>query len=268
MEINYTAERNVQLVIAFLKEHNVSRIVVSPGTTNITFVASVQNDSFFKLWSAADERSAAYIACGLAAESCEPVVLSCTGATASRNYIPGLTEAYYRQLQVIAITACHRTSEVGNNIAQVLDRTQIQKDIAKTSVLIPMIFDSNDIWKCTTRLNRAFLELKRRGGGPIHINLESTFCKDYSIKTLPSIKVVRHYTVYDELPKIPLGKVVVYVSSHKIWDKREIVAIDRFCKSNNASPCPSPTPFFFIISLVNCSKASLIPCPDRAEVSK
>jgi 2-succinyl-5-enolpyruvyl-6-hydroxy-3-cyclohexene-1-carboxylate synthase len=63
----------------------------------------MQNDPYYEMYSAPDERSAAYMACGLAAESREPVVLTCTGATASRNYIPGLTEAYYRNLPVLAV---------------------------------------------------------------------------------------------------------------------------------------------------------------------
>ena len=33
------------------------------------FVGSVQNDPFFEVYSAVDERSAAYMACGMAAES-------------------------------------------------------------------------------------------------------------------------------------------------------------------------------------------------------
>lgn len=46
-------------------------------------------DSWFEMYSSVDERSAAYMACGMAAESGEVVVLSCTGATASRNYVSG-----------------------------------------------------------------------------------------------------------------------------------------------------------------------------------
>ena len=61
-----------------------------------------------------DERSAAYIACGMAEESGEPVVLSCTGATASRNYMPGLTEAFYRKLPVLAITSSQDISKIGH----------------------------------------------------------------------------------------------------------------------------------------------------------
>ena len=92
---HYTDERNVQIVIALLKAHGIRRVIASPGTTNMTFVVSVQNDPWFQLWSSVDERSAAYLACGLASETGEAVVLSCTGATASRNYIPALTEALY-----------------------------------------------------------------------------------------------------------------------------------------------------------------------------
>ena len=101
----YTSERNVQIVIALLKAHGIKRVIASPGTTNMTFIGSIQNDSWFEIYSSVDERSAAYLACGLAAETGEPVVISCTGATASRNYMPGLTEAYYRKLPVLAITS-------------------------------------------------------------------------------------------------------------------------------------------------------------------
>ena len=119
---HYTDERNIQIVISLLKAHGIKRVVASPGTTNLSFVASIQQDSFFEIYSAADERSAAYIACGMAAESGEAVVLSCTGATASRNYMPALTEAYYRNLPVLAITSAQHSGRIGALIPQVIDR--------------------------------------------------------------------------------------------------------------------------------------------------
>lgn len=98
------SSRNVQIVLYLLKRYGIRKVIASPGTQNMELVVSMQRDSFFEMYSAADERSAAYMACGLSAESNEPVVLSCTGATASRNYLPGLTEAYYRHLKIIATT--------------------------------------------------------------------------------------------------------------------------------------------------------------------
>ena len=129
MEKYYTAERNVQIILYLLKQYGIRKVVASPGTTNITLVASMQQDPFFEMYSAADERSAAYIACGLAEESREPVALSCTGATASRNYISGLTEAYYRKLPVLAITSTQLTGRIGHNIPQVIDRSVSMNDI-------------------------------------------------------------------------------------------------------------------------------------------
>ena len=76
MEYHYTAEKNIQILISLMKAHGVRKIIASPGSTNITFVASLKQDPYFEMYSAPDERSAAYMACGLAAESGEPVALS------------------------------------------------------------------------------------------------------------------------------------------------------------------------------------------------
>lgn len=85
----YTNERNAQILISLLKQYNIKKIIASPGSSNKGFVGSVQQDPWFEMYSCVDERSAAYLACGLSAETKEPVVLTCTGATASRNYLPG-----------------------------------------------------------------------------------------------------------------------------------------------------------------------------------
>ena len=47
----YSVERNTQMLISLLKEHNIKKIILSPGATNVCFVGSVMNDSFFELYS-------------------------------------------------------------------------------------------------------------------------------------------------------------------------------------------------------------------------
>lgn len=132
----YTDEVNAQIVTALLKANGIKRIIASPGTTNIPITGSVQNDPFFEVYSSVDERSAAYLACGMANETGEPVVLSCTGATASRNYMPGMTEAYYRKLPVIAITSTASIIDVGHLLPQCIDRSIIPRDVARVSVTL------------------------------------------------------------------------------------------------------------------------------------
>ena len=45
--MNYSNELNTIIIVALLKKHNIKKIIVSPGTTNVAFVISVQNDPFF-----------------------------------------------------------------------------------------------------------------------------------------------------------------------------------------------------------------------------
>ena len=175
MEQYYTDERNVQILIALLKAHGIKRVVASPGSTNVTFVGSIQQDGFFEIYSSVDERSAAYMACGIAAETKEPVVLSCTGATASRNYYPGLTEAFYRKLPVLAVTSTQEESKLGQLIPQVIDRRQQPFDTVRCSEHLQTVKDEDDAWNVMLKANRAILELNHHGCGPVHVNLTTRY---------------------------------------------------------------------------------------------
>ena len=230
----YTSERSIQILISLLKAHNIKKCVLSPGTTNITFVASLQQDPWFECYSSVDERSAAYVACGMAAESGEPVVLSCTGATASRNYLPGLTEAYYRKLPVLAVTSTQNLSRIGHHIAQVIDRRSMQNDVALLSEYIPVTKDDTEEWSNTVKINRALLELRHRGGGPVHLNVETTYSRDFSVKELPQARVIRRVMPQDVFPEIPQGRVAVMIGSHKKFTDAETQALDTFCGTYDA----------------------------------
>ena len=229
----YTNEKQAQIVIALLKAHGIRRVIASPGATNITFVASVQTDPFFEMYSAVDERSAAYMACGLAAETGEPVVISCTGATASRNYFPGLTEAFYRKLPVLAVTSTQIQARVGQHVAQVIDRSTTSPDVVKLSVHLPVVHDDDQVWECEMKVNRAILELTRGGGGPAHINLPTTYSRDFTAKTLPEYRKIDRWTADDDLPKLS-GRVAVFVGAHNTFTDGETAAIERFCEANDA----------------------------------
>ena len=230
----YTNERNVQIVISLLKQHGIKRIIASPGTTNMTFVGSIQNDPFFQIWSCVDERSAAYMACGMADETGEPVALSCTGATASRNYMSGLTEAYYRKLPVLAITSHRGVSEIGHLKDQQIDRRTIPNDIAVESVTIPLVKDKKDEQYCIIEGNKAILALKRHGGGPVHINLMTAYSQNFSIKDIPSVRKITRYTEEDVFPEIPQGRIAIFVGAHKTFTKTETKSIDDFCAKYDA----------------------------------
>ena len=45
----YTNEKNILTLITLLKQHRIRNVIASPGTTNISFVASIQSDPFFNI---------------------------------------------------------------------------------------------------------------------------------------------------------------------------------------------------------------------------
>lgn len=235
MNTNYTAEKHTQILIALLKAHGIKKVIASPGTTNICFVASIQSDPWFEIYSSVDERSAAYIACGMAAESGEPVALSCTGATASRNYVPGLTEAYYRNLPVLAITSSQPLGRVGNMYSQVVDRSQQMNDMVRESVQIEPVNTAEDVWSCELKINNALLALRKNGGGPAHINLVTTGSRDFSVKELPYVKSVDFIEPHMEMPSLNrFERIAILVGVHSRWSEKLIQTVDAFCEKYNA----------------------------------
>ena len=234
MNRKYTDEKNVLILLSLLKQYGIDTVIASPGTTNATFVRSVQVDPYFTVYSSVDERSAAYMACGLAAESGKAVVISCTGATASRNYLPGLTEAYHRKLPVLAITSTRDKSRYGHLEDQVIDRTQMPIDAVKYRVHIPNIKDEADEWECKTLICDAILELSRGGGGPVHVNLSTTYDRSYATNELPSVNAIWRRKPGDELPQIPNGKTAIFVGSHHLMSVSETEINDSFCDAHDA----------------------------------
>jgi 2-succinyl-5-enolpyruvyl-6-hydroxy-3-cyclohexene-1-carboxylate synthase len=234
MNNHYTDEVNAQIILANLKAHGIRKVVASPGATNVVMVTSMQNDDYFEMYSAVDERSAAYMACGLAAESGEPVVISCTGATASRNYVPAMTEAYYRKLPVLAITSTQFIARVGHHIPQVIDRSSIQNDAARLSVTLPLVKDETDQWDCEIKVNQAILELRRHGGGPVHINVPTAYSKNFEVKQFPNFRRIDRIGLTDSFPHLVDGRIAILIGSHLEMSEAQASAIDAFCAANNS----------------------------------
>ncbi len=231
MNFHYSDERNVQVLLSLIKAYGIKRVFASPGAINIPVVASMQQDPYFEMRSCVDERSAAYMACGLAEETGEPVILSCTGATSSRNYMPGLTEAFYRKLPVIALTSSRDASWIGHMYPQVTDRMAHPNDIVVDFVHIQTIKDAQDEWDVNIKVNRALNNLKK---GPIHINITDAVTHHFGTIQLPKAKVIKRISLHDELPKLPKGNIAIFCGEHKAWTKEETEVIDAFCSCNNA----------------------------------
>src|SRR5690606_18108959 len=83
----------------------IQHVVLSPGSRNAPLTISFARNQDIKKYIIPDERTAAFIALGIAQEKRSPVALCCTSGTALLNYAPAVAEAYYRQIPLIILSA-------------------------------------------------------------------------------------------------------------------------------------------------------------------
>ena len=224
---------SLHYLIAMLKAYGINTIVASPGTQNSCFNYLVQEDNYFRCFSVLDERSAAYIASGLIHESNKPVVITCTGATASRNYLSAMTEAFYRRIPIIALTFIDAEANKYNMHAQYLDRSVTQNDVKYESIQLPPINSERDIKDTLTFLNAAFSRAVYNKE-PIHIDSPSTF--SYSaVDELPNVWKTEVFDENFELSETEFlnKKTAIFIGSHDRFSKETEHAISEFAQKLN-----------------------------------
>ena len=224
---------SLHYIIAMLKAYNINTVVASPGTQNACFNYMVQEDSYFRCFSVLDERSAAYVAAGLARESGKPIVITCTGATASRNYLSAMTEAYYRRIPIIALTFIDADANKYNMHAQFIDRSISQNDVKYESVQLPKINSQGDIKDTLIFLNAA-LTRAVYNKEPIHIDSPSNF--DFmTIKDLPDVWKTDVYDENFEISPTEFAsqKIAIFIGSHDKFSQEEEKEISQFALKLN-----------------------------------
>lgn len=235
----YTIQENVRIVIAMLKQYNIRYMVLNPGGTNIPIVQAVQNDSFFTCYSVPDERSAMYFAIGLYLQTGEVVATSCTSAQATRNYIPGLTEAFYKHVPILAITTSKLERFQYQDYMQAPDQCSLPKDSVKKTFDLPPITDDNTRMQCYHSAKDAILELTHHGLGPVQLNIRIVDLQQGKFENvdLPKVKPLKRYMAWEEWSDVYLDnkKILIVVGEHRPFTIRQQKAIDAFCEHHDAA---------------------------------
>lgn len=226
--MNIGNDNAIMIMVDLLKEHNIKRIVISPGGTNIPFVKAVQNDPFFQCYSIVDERSAIYFAIGLYLQTGEIIAASCTSAQATRNYIPGLTEAYYKRVPILAITMEKHPRFIGQEYMQAPDQTSLPRDSVKKTFELPFVSNIHDEYACIRIVNEAIEEVSNDDFGPVQICIPKI---DFPIKEMsPLIRTINRYLSFDNKITLKSKKIMIVIGEHRPFKKSEKEAINNFCE--------------------------------------
>lgn len=236
-------KKNIEIVVECLKKHEIHHIVISPGGTNITFIKAVQDDPFFKCYSVVDERSAIYFAIGLYLQTGEIIATSCTSAQATRNYIPGLTEAFYKKVPILAITMCKHPRFTYQEYMQAPDQCSLPKDCIKESYLLPVISEEDDILHSIRVTNEAILELTHHGMGPVQLCIPWL---DFPLGEFKArVRKIQRYTMEEEWNiSLKEKRILIVIGEHRPFNQEEQEIFENFCESYNCS--------VYINQLSNC----------------
>ncbi len=106
-----------------LERMGLKHAVISPGSRSTPIAFALAQSKGIHVTVALDERSAGFIALGIAKSTKRPVVLLCTSGTAAANYLPAVIEARLSSTPLIILTAdrppelrdCHSGQTIAQN---------------------------------------------------------------------------------------------------------------------------------------------------------
>ncbi len=239
----YSVHKNVQILLALLKEHGIKHVVCSAGTRNIPFVFSAIRDDFFKCYSVVDERSAAFFAIGIIQVTHEPCAVVCTSGTAAANYVSAVNEAFYQHLPLVVLTSDRLRYHLNQQEDQCIPQINLFKDVVHKVVDLAPVVDEMDAWYCGRLVNEALLELDHRERGPVHINFQvdprypiqgGDFLLNQDV--LPKVRKISRIMSDDDDSKwenlsqyLKNKKVVLFYGQNLPLKKDEIDTINDFC---------------------------------------
>jgi 2-succinyl-5-enolpyruvyl-6-hydroxy-3-cyclohexene-1-carboxylate synthase len=143
--------------------------VFSPGSRNAPLAIAAEHHPSIETVVIHDERSAAFFALGLAEHTGQAVALCCTSGSAPANYLPAITEAFYRSIPILVISADRPSAWTDQGDGQTIRQLGIFRDFTHRFLHIEDgREDSNTLWEY--QRSSAFLMNQLRNG-PVHINL-------------------------------------------------------------------------------------------------
>src|SRR5215470_11589953 len=103
--------------------HGVTDACIAPGSRSAPLALALADDGRIRLRVHVDERSASFLALGIAKATGVPAVLLCTSGTAAANFHPAVLEASHARVPMIVCTADRppelRDTGAGQTIDQV-----------------------------------------------------------------------------------------------------------------------------------------------------
>ncbi len=158
-----------------LKSYGAGHVIIAPGSRNAPLTQLFTADEDFECHSIVDERSAGYVALGMARQLDEPVIVLTTSGTAVLNLSPAIAEAFHQRVPLLILTADRPREILSQFNNQVIDQRAPYFNHSKGFFEFPAEVRSHEElekgMECVEKLLREALQQAK---GPVHLNLPLT----------------------------------------------------------------------------------------------
>ena len=121
----------LQALVDELARCGMTDAVTSPGSRNAPLALTLAADPRIRAVSVIDERSAGFVALGLAKASGRPVAVTCTSGSAAANLLPAVVEAHEARVPLIVLTADRPPELRDTGAGQAIDQLKLYGSFAK-----------------------------------------------------------------------------------------------------------------------------------------
>lgn len=159
-------------LVNILAKKGVNNAIISPGSRNAPLTIALVRHPEIITKSISDERSAAFIAMGMAQNLKAPVAICCTSGSAAYNYAPAVAEAFFQEIPLIVLTADRPKEWIHQHDGQTIYQTDIFGKHVKQSFEIGSDYSHQDsLWHIERTINEAVNLAKSFPQGPVHLNI-------------------------------------------------------------------------------------------------
>ena len=131
-------------IAELLHQKGITNVVVSPGSRSAPLTLAVARHPHLRVRVMADERSAGFVALGMAQQSQRPVAVICTSGSAVYNLAPAVAEAYFQQVPLLLLTADRPHEWLHQQDGQTMDQVGVFGPQVKRSYDLPADYTHAD----------------------------------------------------------------------------------------------------------------------------
>ncbi|NBW43425.1 MAG: hypothetical protein EBR29_06390, partial [Sphingobacteriia bacterium] len=159
------------LLATCLHQAGVRRLVLCPGSRSAPLTLSLVRSNRFDYAVSVDERSAGFVALGMALQYQEPVAVVCTSGTALLNLGPAVAEAFFQRRPLVVLSADRPLGFVGHQRGQVIHQNGVFGEHVQASLCWVNQDASMDALQASCAALQAILQTACSQKGPVHINV-------------------------------------------------------------------------------------------------